>query len=176
MKEMNMIYLIVGLAIAARFIPGAANFSPVYAGLLFGGVYLKKRDSIWFPILLLAGSDLLLNSLFYQTPFQWMQILNWVGFAAIVMVGWWLQKRLSVRNVLVASVAGPSAFFLISNFAVWLGGGLYPPTLGGLAACYVAAVPFYGNSLISGVLFSGILFGAYEFYLRKTHSREVAAR
>jgi Family of unknown function (DUF6580) len=170
-----MVYLIVALAIAARFIPGAANFSPVYAGLLFGGVYLKKRDSIWFPVLLLAGSDLLVNLLLYQMPFQWMQTLNWVGFAAIVMVGWWLQKRITVRNVLIASVAGPSVFFLISNFAVWIGGGMYPPTFGGLAACYTAAIPFYGNSLISGVLFSGILFGAYEYHLRKAHSREVAA-
>ena len=171
-----MIYLIIALAIAARFIPGAANFSPVYAGLLFGGVYLKKRDSIWFPVLLLAVSDVLLNTLVYQTPFQWMQTLNWVGFAAIAMVGWWLQKRVSVRNVLVASIAGPSAFFLISNFAVWLGGTMYPLTPGGLAACYVAAVPFYGNSLMSSVLFSGILFGAYAFYLRKAHSAELAAR
>ena len=171
-----MLYLIIALAIAARFIPGAANFSPVYAGLLFSGAYLKRRDSIWFPVLLLAGSDLLVNSLLYQMSFQWMQILNWVGFAAIVMVGWWLPKRFSVRNVLVASVAGPSIFFLISNFAVWLAGGLYPPTFGGLAACYVAAIPFYGNSLISGVLFSGLLFGAYEFYLRRSHSHEMAAR
>lgn len=171
-----MIYLIIALAIAARFIPGAANFSPVYAGLLFGGVYLKKRDSIWFPILLLAASDILLNTLVYHTPFQWMQMSNWVGFAAIAVVGWWLQKRLSVRNVLAASVAGASVFFLISNVAVWLGGGLYPLTAGGLAACFVAAVPFYGNSLISAVLFSGILFGAYEFYLRKTQSREAAVR
>ncbi len=171
-----MLYLIIALAIAARFIPGAANFSPVYAGLLFSGAYLKRRDSIWFPVLLLAGSDLLVNSLLYQASFQWMQTLNWVGFAAIVMVGWWLQKRVNMRNVLVASVAGPSVFFVISNFAVWIGGGMYPPTFGGLAACYAAAIPFYGNSLISAVLFSGILFGAYEYHLRRTHAREMAVR
>jgi Family of unknown function (DUF6580) len=171
-----MIYLIIALAIAARFIPGAANFSPVYAGLLFSGAYLKRRDSIWFPVSLLAASDLLVNSLLYHTSFQWMQTINWVAFAAIVAVGWWLQKRVSVRNVLVASVAGPSVFFLISNFAVWLGGGLYPPTLGGLAACYIAAIPFYGNSLISAVLFSGILFGAYEYYLRRANSHEMVVR
>ncbi|MGA8182628.1 MAG: DUF6580 family putative transport protein [Terriglobia bacterium] len=171
-----MLYLIIALAIAARFIPGAANFSPVYAGLLFSGAYLKRRDSIWFPVLLLAGSDLLVNSLLYQASFQWMQILNWVGFAAIVMVGWWLQKRVNMRNVLVASVAGPSVFFVISNFAVWMTGGMYPPTFGGLAACYAAAIPFYGNSLISAVLFSGILFGAYEYHLRRTHAREMAVR
>jgi Family of unknown function (DUF6580) len=171
-----MVYLIIALAIAARFIPGAANFSPVYAGLLFSGACLKRRDSIWFPVLLLAGSDLLVNSLLYHMSFQWMQILNWVAFAAIVVVGWWLQKRVSVRNVLVASVAGPSVFFLISNFAVWVGGGLYPPTFGGLAACYAAAIPFYGNSLISAVLFSGILFGAYEYYLRRAHAHDVVTR
>jgi Family of unknown function (DUF6580) len=171
-----MLYLIIALAIAARFIPGAANFSPVYAGLLFSGAYLKRRDSIWFPVLLLAGSDLLVNSLLYNTSFQWMQTLNWIGFAAIVMVGWWLQRRVSVRNMLVASVAGPSVFFLISNFAVWIGGGMYPPTFGGLAACYAAGIPFYGNSLISGVLFGGILFGAYEYHLRRTHAHEMAIR
>ena len=171
-----MIYLIVALAVAARFIPGASNFSPVYAALLFGGVYLKKRDSIWFPIVLLAASDFLLNSLVYNTPFQWTQSFNWVGFAAIAMIGWWLQKRISVGNVLAASIAGPTVFFLISNFAVWLGGGLYPPTLGGLETCFVAAVPFYGNSLVSGVLFSGILFGAYELYLKRMQVRRLATR
>ncbi|HEV2247739.1 MAG TPA: DUF6580 family putative transport protein [Terriglobia bacterium] len=171
-----MTYLIIVLAIAARFIPGAANFSPVYAGLLFSGAYLKRRDSIWFPVSLLAASDLLVNSLLYHTSFEWMQTLNWVAFAAIVLVGWWLRKRVSVRNVVAASVAGASIFFLISNFAVWIGGGLYPPTLGGLAACFTAAIPFFGNSLISAVLFSGILFGAYEYYLRRAHSHEMAAR
>ncbi len=49
-------------------------------------------------------------------------------------------------------------------------------TPGGLAACYAAGIPFYGNSLISGVLFSGILFGAYEYYLRRTHSHELVSR
>ncbi len=172
-----MIYLIVAVAIAARFIPGAANFSPVYAALLFGGVYLKKRDSIWFPVILLAASDILLNVFMYNnTPFQWMQSANWVGFAAIAMVGWWLAKRLSVRNVFAASVAGPSVFFVISNFAVWLGSGMYPPTLGGLGACFAAAVPFYGNSLASSVLFSGVLFGAYELYEKRVQTHRLAAR
>lgn len=41
-----MVYLIVLLAVLARFIPHIPNFSPVYGALLFGGAHLRKRDSI----------------------------------------------------------------------------------------------------------------------------------
>ena len=171
-----MIYLIVALAVAARFIPGMENFSPVYAALLFGGAYLKKRDSIWFPVVLLAATDIMLNAWVYHESFLWTQSLNWLGFAAIAAIGWSLRNRISVRNVLMGSVAGSVAFFIISNFSVWLGWQMYPPTLGGLAACYITGIPFFGNTLISAVLFSGILFGAYEFYRHRAHSHELASR
>jgi len=49
-----MIYMIIALAILARFIPHIPNFSPVYGALLFGGARLKKWDSIWFPLVLLV--------------------------------------------------------------------------------------------------------------------------
>jgi len=61
-----MIYMIIALAILARFIPHIPNFSPVYGALLFGGARLKKWDSIWFPLVLLVGSDLVLTTLIYH--------------------------------------------------------------------------------------------------------------
>jgi hypothetical protein len=36
---------------------------------------------------------------------------------------------------------------------------MYPPTLGGLGACFVAAVPFYRNDLLSTALVAGLAFG-----------------
>jgi hypothetical protein len=36
---------------------------------------------------------------------------------------------------------------------------MYPHTAAGLAACYAAALPFYGNDLISTGLFSAAFFG-----------------
>jgi hypothetical protein len=56
-------------------------------------------------------------------------------------------------------VGATFSFFVITNFAVWAMGVLYPKTLEGLMACYIAAIPFYGNTLASTALFSAIFFG-----------------
>lgn len=162
-----MAYLIVILAVASRFLPHAPNFSPVFAMLLFGGAYLKSRDSVWFPLGVLAASDVLLTTQIYGMQMGWMQLLVWAAFAAVGLIGRWLRNRVSVGTVLAASLAGPTVFFLISNFAVWLEGRIYPPTWEGLVACYLAALPFFRNSLLSSLLFSGLLFSAYELYRRK---------
>ena len=162
-----MTYLIVLMAVLSRFLPHTPNLSPVFGALLFGGAYLKRRDSVWFPVALLAVSDIVLTTQIYRMQVGWTQLLVWVAFAVVALIGCWLRNRVSVRRVLAASLAGPTAFFLISNFAVWLGWRMYPPTWDGLVACYVAALPFFRNSLLSSLLFSSVLFGAYELYRRK---------
>ncbi len=162
-----MTYLIVVLAVLARFAPHPWNFSPVFGALLFGGARLHRRDSVWFPVALLAVSDYLLTTQVYQMQLRWTHIFSLAGFALVALIGRWLRDKLSVRNLLAASLAGPTAFFLLSNFGVWLGWRMYPPTWEGLVACYVAALPFFRNSLLSSMLFSGILFGAHELYRRK---------
>lgn len=162
-----MTYLIVLLAVLSRFASHPPNFSPVFGALLFGGAYLKERDSVWFPVALLAVSDVVLTTQVYRMQLGWSQLLVWLGFAVVALIGRWLWNRMSVRTVLAASLAGPTAFFFISNFAVWLEWKMYPPTWQGLLACYVAALPFFRNSLLSSLLFSGLLFGAYELYRRK---------
>jgi hypothetical protein len=52
-------------------------------------------------------------------------------------------------------------FFLLTNFAVWAGGSLYPHTAEGLAACFTAAIPFFRNSLLGDATYATILFGAW---------------
>lgn len=163
-----MVYLIVVAAVLARFaIFHPVNFSPVYAALLFGGAFLKKRDSIWFPLMAIGLCDFLLTMGIYGETFRWFEILNLVAFAAVVPVGWLLRGRTSVGRVLAASLAGPTVFFVLSNLGVWVSGFLYPRTAAGLTACFAAAIPFYGNTLASGVVFCAILFGGYEFYRRR---------
>ena len=163
-----MVYLIVVAAVLARFaIFHPVNFSPVYAALLFAGVFLKKRDSVWFPLVVIGLCDFLLTIGVYGSTFHWAYTLNLVAFAAVIPVGWLLRGRTSVARVLGASLAGPTVFFVVSNLMVWAGGLMYPRTAAGLEACFALAIPFYGNTLASGVLFSAILFGGYEYSRRR---------
>lgn len=166
-KEKLMIYLVVLLAVLTRFIPHMPNFSPVFAALLFGGAHLKRRDAIWYPLLMLAASDVVLTTLVYRMRFGWGQSITWLGFAVVALIGYWLRNRESIGKLGVAALAGPTAFFLISNFGVWLGWRMYPPTWDGLIACYFTAVPFYRNSLLATVFYAAVLFGANEIYRRR---------
>jgi len=69
-------------------------------------------------------------------------------------------------KIMAASLAAPSAFFLLSNFVVWIGGGGYQrPTL---LQAYADGIPFYQTSLIATPVFSVVLFGIY--YLVKEGS------
>ncbi len=162
-----MSYLVVLLAVLTRFIPHMPNFSPVFAALLFGGAHLRRRDAIWFPLALLAASDVVLTTLVYRMRLDWWQSITWLGFAVVALMGYWVRKRETVGRIGVAALAGPTAFFLISNFGVWLGWRMYPATWDGLITCYVAGLPFYRNSLVSSVAYTALLFGANYIYKRK---------
>ena len=159
-----MVYVMIILAILTRFIPHVHNFSPVYGALLFGGAHLKKRDSVWFPVLLLGVSDIVLTNFIYRMNIGWAELVQMVAFASIAMTGWILRKRFTALRFGLACFAGPTAFYLISNFGVWLGFHSYPPTWQGLIACYSAGIPFYGRSLASTILFAAILFGMQRLH------------
>ena len=162
-----MAYLMFVLAVLTRFIPHPWNFSPVFGALLFGGARLPKRDAIWFPVAVLAVSDVLLTTQVYGMQMHWTYGLGSLAFASVALIGRWLCREVTVRRFTTAAFAGPTAFYLISNFGVWLGFRTYPPTWEGLVACYVAALPFYRNSLLASFLFGAVLFGIYEYYERK---------
>jgi hypothetical protein len=162
-----MSYLVVLLAVLTRFIPHMPNFSPVFAALLFGGAHLKRRDAIWYPVVLLAVSDFLLTTLVYRMRMGPGQSVTWLAFAVVALIGYWLRKHESVGRVGFAALAGPTAFFVISNFGVWLGWRMYPATWDGLVTCYVAALPFYRNSVVATAAYTALLFGANEIYRRR---------
>ena len=162
-----MSYLVVLVAVLTRFIPHMPNFSPVFAALLFGSAHLRRRDAIWYPLALLATSDVVLTTVVYRMRMGWGQSIAWLGFAAVTLIGYWLRKHESPVRIGVAAVAGPTAFFIISNFGVWLGWRMYPATWDGLITCYLAALPFYRNSLVSSVAYTALLFGANYIYQRK---------
>lgn len=155
-----LIIAILGAAIF-RLVPHPPNFSPVAAMALFGGAYLPRR---WMgfvaPLGALLLSDLVLG--FYSG----MPIV-YGSVALIVVMGWLLASKRSPARVGLVTFAGSVLFYLLTNFGVWASGTLYPKTAEGLLACYVAALPFFQNSVAGDLFFAALLFGGFALAERK---------
>jgi hypothetical protein len=69
---------------------------------------------------------------------------------------------------------GASLFFLITNFAVWVGSGMYPMTASGLLTCYIAGIPFFHWQLAGVATYSLILFGGFALLRSKLSALKTA--
>lgn len=155
-------------AAASRLIPHPPNFTPMIALALFGGTYFTdKRTAYLVPLAAMILSDIGLSFLKSYEFFTTMRVAIYGCFALITALGFLLRHNLKLVNIVVASLAGSTIFFIISNFAVWVEGNLYPMNMSGLVECYIAAIPFFKNMLLSSLLYSGILFGSFEFAKHK---------
>jgi hypothetical protein len=143
-----------------RILPHPPNLSPVAAMALFGGAYFAdKRVAFLVPFLALLFSDLLLG--LHDT-----MLYVYGGFALTVGIGFWVRNRLSAGRIAIAAVASSVLFFIITNFGVWLTSALYPMTFDGLVQAYVAAIPFFQNSLLGNLVFTTVLFGGFALLQR----------
>src|SRR2546428_10341544 len=127
-----MVYLIIVLAVLARFLPHAWNFSPVYGALLFGGARLNKRESIWFPALLLGISDFILTDFVYHLHLGGKVIFQVSAFASISFAGWLLRERIGLPPFLSSNVLGAAAPSSLHHFVGTAGWLPVPSTRGGL--------------------------------------------
>jgi len=150
---------LIVLAVMMRVVPHPANFAPVAAVAIFGGAVLPKRYTLLLPLAVMVISDSLIG---------WYSIMpvTWACYVLIALASSkWLRGRGFGRGV--AMVIGSSLFFfVVTNFAVWAQGGLYPRTLAGLASCYYMAVPFFRNTALSDLIYSGLLFGIYALAVK----------
>jgi hypothetical protein len=164
-----MAYLIIAVSILLRFAPHFPDFSPVYASLLFSGAVLRRQRSIWFPLLVIMSSDLLFTPVVYHVQIGRGQIITWIAFGATAMCGWLLRGNIRLSRLAGAALAGPTAFFLIANFGVWLTGHMYPHTASGLMLCYVAALPFYGHAIASTCSCGALILALYAIWIKASH-------
>jgi hypothetical protein len=165
----SVISLIIVLAAFSRLIPHPPNFAPIGAMALFGAAYFSQRYLAFaIPIISMWLSDLVLNNVVYGQYFDhfvWFyQGFYWTygAFIIIGVVGFFMLKKVQLKSVVLASLLAAVLFFVISNFGVWATGSMYPKNFSGLLACYTAAIPFFKNTLIGNLVYSGVLFGAFE--------------
>jgi len=155
-------------AAASRLIPHPPNYTPMIALALFGGTYFTDRKTAYIlPLAAMVLSDIGLAFLKGYEFFTAMRLVIYGCFALISTMGFVLRHYLKTINVIAASLAGSTVFFIITNLAVWAEGYLYPLNMAGLAQCYIAAIPFFGNTVLSALFYSGLLFGLFEFAQQK---------
>jgi hypothetical protein len=125
----------------------------------------------------LMATDYFLTVYAYHYNFQWQfYVATWAWYAMALGLGRiLLATKASVLRVGAGALLGPTSFFVVSNYAVWASGWMYPRTLGGLGACYVAAVPFYRNDLLSTAVVSVLAFGVPVLVRRRNAARTQVA-
>ncbi|MEZ4896904.1 MAG: DUF6580 family putative transport protein [Saprospiraceae bacterium] len=163
------IFALIGIGVVSRLIPHMHNFTPLGGIALFSAAYIGKRHwSLLVPLFTLWISDVFLNNFVYSEyvtgwnrwfGFGW----SYLGFAMIVGLGWLLLQKINLTRVLGSALTASVLFFLLSNFGVWLGSTMYPPTGEGLMLCYAAGIPFFWKSVLGTVGFSLVFFSTYEW-------------
>jgi len=127
---------------------------------LFSGAYLAdRRLAIAVPFAAMLLSDAVLGC-HSGLPFVYGSV------ALIVAIGWIALRQVSSLRVVAAALISSVLFFIVTNFGTWAVSGMYPLTAAGLGACFVAAIPFFQNTVVGDLIYSGLLFGGFALLER----------
>lgn len=151
--------LIIIIAVILRLIPHPPNFAPIGAMALFGGAYFDKKYAIIILLVALLVSDVFLG--FHST-----MLYVYASFILTGIIGLRVSKQKTPITILIASIISSVAFYVITNFGVWLSTDLYPKTITGLAESYILALPFFRNTLIGDLFYTVLLFSGYELMVK----------
>ena len=137
------------------------NLEIATAATFLAVLLLRNRWAAVVPFAVVAVSDAVLGN----TQIMWFTWSAW----AVVGVGAILARHLRgpgrYAAALGVGVGGSLWFFAWTNFGVWLLDGLYPSTLDGLLASYVAGLPFLRTMLLGNLVlvpFAALLAGLVE--------------
>jgi len=152
-KEIFPISLIL-ILVLARLIPHPPNFTPIIAVAILSG-YFFKNIYLSFAALLIS---LLLADFFIG--FYNNMLFVYLSLLLIVFIFHKISEKMNFKNLFICGFIGSLIFFIISNFGVWVLGSPgvldlpYEKNLNGLVECYILAIPFFGNTFLSTLIFS----------------------
>jgi hypothetical protein len=160
---------LVVLAVACRMSSAyfhTWNLVPMGAIALCAGARLPRRWAWLVPVLAMLLSDIVLD---YHQPRPFLELTRWTiygTFAVTSLLGPLANRRLiGPWLVPLLSLGSSTLFFVTSNLATWADGHLYPVTAAGLVECFVAAIPFYQQTVLAdlgGVVLLFVLFPVIE--------------
>ncbi|MCU0683090.1 MAG: hypothetical protein MUF34_12725 [Polyangiaceae bacterium] len=161
--------LFIALCVVFRVLPHPPNLAPVGATAVFAGRTMSVRAALLLVVVAMAVSDIALARVHGYQAFSAVTPFVYAGFGAQALLGRLLRARRG--GALVAAAVGALAFFVLSNAGVWLASGMYARSADGFVACYVAALPFLGRSLLGDALWTAALSLAYQAAARRLEGR-----
>ncbi len=132
----------------SRLIPHPPNFTPIIAVAIMSSYFFKN---IYLSCATLLISMLLADAFI---GFYGNMLFVYLSLLIIVFIFYKISEKINFKNLFIFGFIGSLIFFIISNFGVWVLGGLYEKNLNGLVECYVLAIPFFGNTFLSTLIFS----------------------
>ncbi len=153
MNYLKVSLCVLALLCASRFIPHPPNFTSLIA-LSFYIPFLFGVKFIPIVVLSLIFTDIFLG--FHSTI-----LFTW---GSVILIGL-ISKKFSKSSIirLLGVTSGATIFFITSNFGVWMSGS-YGYNINGLIECYIMAIPFFGNTLISTLIFSIVIECLHSVY------------
>ncbi len=166
-SRLIVLLTLVASAALMRLLPHPPNFTPVAALALFAGAHFERRSLAFLvPLVAMFLSDVVLE-LTTGFGFHSQAPAVYLSFIAVVGIGLWLQPRRRAPLVLGAALLSSAVFFALSNFGLWAEGSLYPRTIEGLVACYIAAIPFFGATVLGDLFYCAVMFGLFAAVERR---------
>ena len=106
--------LLIILGFASRLLPHPANFAPIAAIAIFGGLYLPKRWAIILPIIAMFVSDIFIGFYTWQ-----IMVSVYLSFVLVGLIGLLVRKNKKAATVIGGTILGSILFFLMMSFAAW---------------------------------------------------------
>lgn len=146
--------VLIFLGAVSRLMHLPPNIAAVTGVAIFAGYAISNRWlALLVPVLAMVLADVFLG--LYPSI-----VFTYAGMIAGVFIARALLKPLTPVRLIATTFLASFAFFVISNFGTWAE-GYYGYTLEGLVACYIAAIPFWQNSLIADFTSTALIFGLY---------------
>ncbi len=151
-KSWLLAALMILAGVVSRWVPHPANFSALLAVAVYAGFAFPGTIALGIPLASAFLGDLFLG-------FHDLMAVVYLSLLALVAIGRWLPDLdMSARKLpswMLTGLLGSILFFITTNLAVWWTSGMYPHTQEGLTACFILAIPFFHNSVVSTWLFMG---------------------
>ncbi len=150
--------LLVAIGVVGRWGQPDWCFTPMAAVTMFAGYYFSRRlTALLVPFSVMAISDTLLPA--YDR--LGVMLAVYAILLLPILLGGLLRRKMTFSRMTASVTLPATAFWLVSNFAVWSFRDLYPHTAAGLVTCYAAAIPFFRSMLVGDLFYVTLIFGSY---------------